>query len=113
MSSDSCVAILATKIYPDAGAREYRVRIVHAVENLHNNDKALVLCFLKSPVFEDPAEAVQYGLLLEEKFGYTEHGAIFIEHPKDRTWDELITGKTYGQVYNTPSVKVKKFRKKK
>jgi hypothetical protein len=108
VSSDSCVAILATKIYPDAGAREYRVRIVHAVENLNKSDRALVLCFLKSPVFEDITDAIQYGVYLEEKFGTTEHGAIFLQHPKDKTWDEIITGKTYGQDYSSSPKKTRK-----
>ena len=53
MSADNCVAILATKIYPEAKEyQEWRVCVAHAIGNVFKNDCYMHQYFKNSPVFE-------------------------------------------------------------
>lgn len=96
MSMDNCVAILATKIYPDSREyQEWRVCIANAIGNVYRSDSYMEKYFKNSPVFEYYEDALFYAQQLELDRGPTDMGVVIVKHPFDKTWDEIITRKTY------------------
>jgi hypothetical protein len=95
MSSDDCIAILATKIYPDSEALEYRVTWAMAIENCYLSDRHMKSYFKNSPVFEEYIQAVNYAHFLEYEYGKTEYGITIIRERDDKTWDEIYHEKRF------------------
>lgn len=96
MSADNCIAILATKIYPDSKEyQEWRVCIAHAIQNVYKHDDYMLKYFKNARVFDVFGEALLYAQKLELEYGPTEHGIIVVRHPLGRTWDEVSQRKTY------------------
>jgi len=95
MSSDDCIAILSTKIYPDSNAVEYRVIWATAIENCRLSDRYMKAYFDKAPVFEDYNQAISYAYFLEHQFGQTEYGVTIITDKDDKTWDEIYYEKRF------------------
>ena len=95
MSSDDCVAILSSKIYPNMEAREYRVCWAQAIENIQRSDRAMISYFENSPIFDDYKSALVYANLLERKYGPTEYGVVIATPKDEKTWDEMLAGKRY------------------
>lgn len=96
MSADNCVAILATKIYPDSIAyQEWRVCAANAISNIFKNDSYMYQYFKNSLVFEDYEEALFYAQQLELQRGPTDMGVIIVKHPLGKTWDEIVAKRSY------------------
>lgn len=96
MSADNCVAILATKIYPEAKEyQEWRVCVAHAIGNVFKNDYYMHQYFKNSPVFDVYEIALFVAQKLELDHGPTDMGIIIIKHPLGRTWDEIATRRSY------------------
>jgi superfamily II DNA or RNA helicase len=97
MSADSCVAILETRMYPDSNKPvEYRVTWAHAIDNVYVNDQYLYQYFKRANIFESIEAALDYARILERTQGPSEYGIIRCVDMKDRTWDEIESGKLYG-----------------
>lgn len=95
MSSDNCVAILATKIYPDMDALEYRVTYALAIQNVHKQDSYLIEYFKTSAVYDSLEDALNKARTLEKRYGPTEHGLLLLSDKQDRTWDEIYHRRRY------------------
>jgi len=95
MSSDDCIAVLATKIYPDSETLEYRVTWALAIENCYLGDRHMKAYFDKAPVFEQYVQAINYANFLEQQYGQTEYGILIIRDRDDKTWDEILMERRY------------------
>lgn len=110
MSLDNCVAILGTKIYPDAkGYQEWRVSVAHAIGNVYKNDMYMYRYFKHSPVFEYYEDALFFAQQLELDRGPTDMGVVIVKHPFDRTWDEIAAGRPFA---GRPKPKQKQHKRK-
>lgn len=95
MSKDDCVAVLGSKVYPDATEdQEWRIVWASAIENAFLNDKQTLHFFGRSAIYDSLKEALDAAQRLDDKHR-TELGVIRVRHPKDRTWDEMVAGKPY------------------
>lgn len=80
MSLDTSIAILKT-------TDEYRVEVVHAIDNLFVFPQFIVPTFSNSQVFQTYEETMKYVNALF-RIRHIEHGYTIIE--KDKSWRELV-----------------------
>lgn len=90
MSLDTSVAVLKTR---RDKSYEYRVEIVHAVENLWNNQYALI-AFSRSPVLLTEDDMMHYAKSLLGLHPI-EHGICIIEKYQDITWDDMKNDRSH------------------
>lgn len=97
MSADDCVAILCSKVYPDAKEyQEYRVIWANCIENVHVSNSFMKSYFDNSMVFDDWKSAHLYAQRMDDKL-MTEHGILVVRHKQDWTWDEVYMNKKFKQ----------------
>jgi hypothetical protein len=96
VSADNCVAILATKIYPEAKEyQEWRVCVAQAIGNVFKNDYYMHQYFKNSPVFDMYENALFVAHQLELDRGPTDMGVVIVKHPLGKTWDEIVAKRSY------------------
>lgn len=107
MSSDNCIAIACSKVYPEATEyQEFRVTRCNAIQNVNYNLQYFHQYFNAAAVFDDYQTALQYAQYLEN-CDLTEHGVLIIRQIDDLTWDEIDRGHRFftkvNKLYNKRS----------
>lgn len=93
MSKDNAIVILQTSVYPQPSeytAMEYRVKHLHAFENIFINKHNLFDSFEYSVLCDTLEQAIDYANYLQYNVGYIEHGIIICDQYRNKTWEQLV-----------------------